>query len=152
MQPAASPMPGLWATRSFDAVRPPVAVLVVDDDEALGMALAATFDAHGFRTHLVRGGTAALQISQAWTPHVIVLDIEMSDCDGFTVAEALRGTTRFSKVPIVAHTSLAEDDVIDKGKAVEIDAFYRKGAPLHGLFRMIEHLAPSQPIRQATQW
>jgi hypothetical protein len=24
----------------------------------------------------------------------------------------------------------------------EIDAYYRKGEPLHGLFRMIEYLAP----------
>jgi CheY-like chemotaxis protein len=137
-------MPGLWASRSFDAVDPPVAVLVIDDDEALGTALAAALYAYGCRAYLVEGGMAAFQISQAWTPHVIVLDIEMSDCDGFTVAEAMRGTTRFSSVPIVAHTSLPEDEVIDKGKAVETDAFYRKGAPLHGLFRMIEHLAPSR--------
>jgi CheY-like chemotaxis protein len=75
--------------------------------------------------------------SSSWT-------LRCPDCDGFTVAEAMRGTTRFSSVPIVAHTSLPEDEVIDKGKAVETDAFYRKGAPLHGLFRMIEHLAPSR--------
>ncbi len=144
-------MPGLWASRSFDAVDPPVAVLVIDDDEALGTALAAALDAYGCRAYLVEDGMAAFQIPQAWTQHVIVLDIEMADCDGFTVAEAMRGTTRFSKVPIVAHTSLPEDEVIDKGKAVEIDAFYRKGAPLPGLFRMIEHLAPSRPIREATR-
>lgn len=71
-------MPGLWASRSFDAVDPPVAVLVIDDDEALGTAPAAALYAYGCRAYLVEGGMAAFQISQAWTPRVIVLDIEMS--------------------------------------------------------------------------
>jgi hypothetical protein len=31
--------PGLWATRQFDPVDPPIAVLIVDDDEALSAAL-----------------------------------------------------------------------------------------------------------------
>lgn len=144
MQRAVSPMPGIWASRIFDPVDPPVAVLVIDDDDALGRALAAALDAYGCRTYVAHDGSAAFRIPQSWTPHVIVLDIELSDCDGFTVAESMRGTTRFAKIPIVAHTSLSEAEVIDHGKAVEIDAFYRKGAPLGGLFRMIDHLAPSR--------
>ena len=67
----------------------------------------------------------------------------MPNCDGFTVAEAMRGSTRFAVVPIIAYTSLAEVEVIERGKSVEIDAFYRKGNTLPGLFQMIERVAPS---------
>jgi len=144
MPPHAASFPGLWATRAFDAVTPPVAVLIVDDDAAMAAALAAAVMAYGYSAVAVGGGLAAFESPQALTPHVVILDIELPECDGFIVAEAMRGSTRFATVPIIAHTSLPEEDVITRGKAVEIDAFYRKGEPLHGLFRMIEHLAPSQ--------
>lgn len=138
----ATSMPGLWATRDFDAVMPPVAVLVVDDDAAMADALAAAFLAYGCRALVAAGGSAAFAIPESWVPHVVILDIEMPDCDGFSVAKAMRGSTRFATVPIIAHSSLAEAEVVERGIEVEIDAFYRKGEPLHGLFRMIEHLAP----------
>ncbi|SAL82439.1 response regulator receiver protein [Caballeronia arvi] len=143
MQSEAPAVPGLWATRQFKAVHPPVAVLIVDDEPLSAEALAAALIAYGFRIRIADGGLAALQTPQAWTPHVVVLDIEMPNCDGFLVAEAMRGSTRFAVVPIIAYTSLAEADVIERGKSVEIDAFYRKGNALPGLFRMIEHVAPS---------
>lgn len=138
----ATPLPGLWATRDFDAVTPPVAVLVVDDDDAMADALAAALMAGGYRALVAAGGCAAFAIPESWVPHVVVLDIEMPDCDGFSVAKAMRGSTRFATVPIVAHSSLAEAEVVERGIEVEIDAFYRKGQPLHGLFQMIEYLAP----------
>lgn len=143
MESLSSP-PGLWATRQFAVVDPPIAVLIVDDDEALSIALSAAFAAYGFRAFAADDGPAAFRTPQAWSPHVVVLDIEMADCDGFCVAEAMRGSNRFATVPIIAHTSLAETEIIERGKAVEIDAFYRKGASLPGLLRMIEHLAPAR--------
>jgi CheY-like chemotaxis protein len=136
-------MPGLWATRQFEAVHPPVAVLIVDDEASIAEALAAALTAYGFCTRIANGGVAALRSPRAWTPHVVVLDIEMPTCDGFTVAKVMRDSTRFAVVPIIAHTSLAEAEVIERGKSVDIDAFYRKGDALPGLFHMIEYLAPS---------
>lgn len=138
----ATSMPGLWAVRNFDAVMPPIAVLIVDDDAPMAEALAAALMAYGFRARVAAGGCAAFAIPQSGAPHVVILDIEMPDCDGFNVANAMRGSTRFSTVPIVAHSSLAEADVVERGMAVGIDAFHRKGEPLHGLFQMIEYLAP----------
>jgi DNA-binding response OmpR family regulator len=136
--------PGLWATRSFAAVDSPIAVLIVDDDDALLVALSAALAAYGFLALTAVDGAAAFRTPQAWLLHVVVLDIEMGDCDGFSVAEAMRGSTRFATVPIIAHTSLAETDVIERGKAVEIDAYCRKGASLKGLLKMIKHLAPAR--------
>lgn len=53
----------------------------------------------------------------------------MPDCAGFTVAESMRGTTRFANIRIVAHTSLAEAEVIDHGKAVEMTRFTARARP-----------------------
>ncbi len=58
----------------------------------------------------------------------------------------MRGSTRFARVPIVAHSSLAEAEIMERGLEVEIDAFYRKGESLHGLLQMIEYLAPVRSL------
>ena len=135
-------MPGIWSSRSFDQVNPPVVVLIVDDERATADALAAALAADGFRTSVAESGCAALTMPQAWTPHVVVLDIEMPVCDGFAVAGAMRESHRFAIVPIIAFTSLDEADVVERGKEVQIDAFCRKGNSLHTLRKLIEYLAP----------
>ncbi|WP_371884569.1 hypothetical protein [Caballeronia sp. S22] len=43
------------------------------------------------------------------------VDIEMRNFDGFSVARAMRGSTRLARVPIVAHRSLAEAEVVERG-------------------------------------
>ncbi|WP_160110380.1 response regulator [Caballeronia arvi] len=121
---------------------PPVAVLIVDDDDAMANALAAAMMAYGCRARVAAGGRAAFAIPESWVPHVVILDIEMPEWDGFSVAKSMRGSIRFARVPILAHTSLAEAEIMERGIEAEIDAYYRKGEPLHGLFRMIEYLAP----------
>ena len=80
---------------------------------------------------VAESGHAALTTPQAWAPHVVILDIEMPVCDGFAVAEAVRGSRSFAAVPIIAFTSLDESEVIERGKEVQIDAYCRKGNSLH---------------------
>lgn len=95
-------MPGLWATRDFDSVIPPVAVLIVDDDDAMANALAAAVMAYGGRALVAAGGIGAFAIPESWVPHIVILDIEMPEWDGFSTAKAMRGSIRFARVPIVA--------------------------------------------------
>jgi len=80
----------------FDAVIPPIAVLIVDDNGALSAAFSSAHRDGG--------------------------------CDGSTVAHEMRRSARFASVPVIAHTSLSEADVV-KRRA--------------GLLELIEHVAPS---------
>ena len=134
--------PGLWTDRLFDRVLPPVVVLIVDDDMAGAQALAAVLVVEGFRATVVESGPAAFRTPLATTPHVVILDIEMPACDGFAVASAMRGSSRFANTPIIAYTSLAEADVEERGKQAQIDAFCRKGISIQPLLDLIEHVAP----------
>ncbi|MDR5740204.1 response regulator [Caballeronia sp. LZ016] len=147
MPGAPAPLLKIWNPRPFACVSPPVAVLIVDDDIAGAEALAAALATEGIRTIVADGGTSALVTPPAWTPHVVILDIEMPACDGFGVALAMRGSRRFANTPIIAYTSLDETDVIERGKEAEIDAFHRKGDPLRCLLRLIDHLAPGEAAK-----
>ncbi|WP_053573032.1 response regulator [Caballeronia cordobensis] len=135
-------IPGLWTDRLFDRVLPPVVVLIIEDDTTGAQALAAVLVIDGFRTTIVESGLTALGMPLATTPHVVILDIEMPTCDGFAVASAMRGSSRFMHTPIIAYTSLAEADVEERGKQAQIDAFCRKGVPIQSLLDLIGHVAP----------
>ena len=74
---------GLWTTRSFTRVTPPVNVLIVDDERAVADALAAALTTDGFRTTVIDDGYSVLGVPPAVTPDVVILDIEMASCDGF---------------------------------------------------------------------
>jgi DNA-binding response OmpR family regulator len=143
MPPMVPAPPGLWNTRPFEGVTPPIALLIVDDDRAGAEALAAALATEGFRTIVADGGCAAFRTPPAWTPHVVILDMQMPDSDGFAVASAMRGSGRFANVPIIAYTSLNETEVIERGREAQIDAFCRKGHSIRALLALIDHLAPS---------
>ncbi|MDR5763079.1 MULTISPECIES: response regulator [unclassified Caballeronia] len=124
-------------------------MLIVDDDSTGAEALAAVLVTEGFRAIVVDGGGVAFRMEPAWTPHVVILDIEMPHNDGFAVALAMRGSGRFATIPIIAYTSLDEAAVITRGKEAQIDAFCRKGYSLLALLALIEHVAPSMMPGQA---
>ncbi|MDP3480029.1 MAG: hypothetical protein Q8R88_09670, partial [Desulfoprunum sp.] len=46
--------------------------------------------------------------------------------NGFQLAQTIRSDSRFSKLPIIALTTLAGEDDIAKGKAVGIDEYHIK--------------------------
>jgi CheY-like chemotaxis protein len=140
MKHGSVPSTGLWTTRSFEHVTTPISLLIVDDDSAGAEALSAALAIKGFRTAVANEGCAAFRLPAGLTPHVVILDLEMPVCDGFAVAEAMRRSGQFSCVPIIAHTSLEEADVIERGMAVQIDAFCRKGMPIDALLRLIAHM------------
>lgn len=57
---------------------------------------------------------------------MLVTDIEMPNMNGFQLAQTIRSDSRFSKLPIIALTTLAGEDDIAKGKAVGIDEYHIK--------------------------
>ncbi|HEY1213508.1 MAG TPA: response regulator [Bryobacteraceae bacterium] len=133
----------LWTSREFAVVEPPVTVLIIDDDLNAADALAHVLEAHGLEVRTASGGVQAVKSTQQWTPAVIILDIEMPQADGFKVARALRTSRRFEVIPIVAHTSLPEREVLDRGSSAQIDAYCRKGKSTQSLLKLIELVAPT---------
>ncbi|KQX69746.1 response regulator [Angustibacter sp. Root456] len=72
--------------------------LVVEDEIALGRALAINLRAHGYDVEAVADGASALAAAARRPPDVVVLDLGLPDLDGVEVVEGLRG---WSSVPIV---------------------------------------------------
>lgn len=132
----------VWTTRAFEQVKGTVAALVVDDDEELAQALAAVLEMEGFKVR-VSDCVHCLEIITQWRPSVVVLDIEMPIKNGFCVAIELRETSQCARIPIIAYTSLPENDVRSRGVSAGMDAYCRKGNAPDCLIDLLSVVAPS---------
>jgi two-component system chemotaxis sensor kinase CheA len=57
---------------------------------------------------------------------LIVTDIEMPNLDGYELSEKIRNDPRFSRMPIIALTTMAGEEDIARGGAVGIDDYQIK--------------------------
>ena len=96
----------------------PIRVLVVDDDPRLVMAMSDVLVADGYVTETARNGEVAIRQLAAFSPHVMVLDMEMPKMDGFDVMRWLR--TNRIEVPVVIASSNDEVSPEDLGAAVKL--------------------------------
>ena len=69
-------------------------VLIVDDHAGFRAATRALLEAGGFTVAAeAADGRSALQAAATFRPDLVLLDIQLPDVDGFTVAELLAGQT-----------------------------------------------------------
>lgn len=139
--PAAPSIPPLWTTRAFSPVSPPVCVLIVDDDYALALALQALLETEGFEARTA-DCTAYLTLIAVWIPHLVIADIQMPLLNGFEVARAMRQVAHMRLVPIIAHTSFPEEDVVNEGLAGGINAYCSKSDGPTMLLAILRRVAP----------
>lgn len=116
----------------------PQRILIVDDEPAVREALQRSLAFDGYGTEVAVDGIDALTRAEAYTPDLIVLDIQMPRMDGLTAARRLRAAG--SKVPILMLT--ARDTVGDRvtGLDAGADDYLVKPFELDELFARIRAL------------
>jgi two-component system response regulator RegX3 len=92
-------------------------VLLIDDETKLTDPLRISFQRDGYQISVANDGHMGLSLALVDKPDVVVLDVMMSDLDGWQVCQALR---QHSPVPIIMLTAL--DDPVDRIKGLELGA------------------------------
>jgi len=104
-------------------------VLVVDDSEAIGRALAKLLSAAcGIDTHLVTSGEDALCYVDEHPVEAVVLDLMMPGMTGFEVLRRLRAGDRTKSLPVVIYSAMDEPAAIDEIKRLGAQEFVLKGS------------------------
>lgn len=81
-------------------------VLVVEDDPDLARVLMTMFESHGIEVYHAATGQEAIHMSQQVHPNLLLLDLTLSDGDGFAVVEWLRLHDYLCNIPLVVYTGL----------------------------------------------
>ena len=114
-------------------------VLIVEDEEHLAQGLKFNLEAEGYRASIARDGETALEMAGP-DIDVILLDVMLPGCDGFSVVEQLR--ERDDRTPVLMLTARGRSEDVLRGFAAGADDYLPKPfdlsillARLHGLLR-----------------
>jgi two-component system, chemotaxis family, sensor kinase CheA len=113
--------------RGTDAHATSRSVLFVDDSAFFRNMLTPVLKAAGYRvTAVADAGDALAMLKDGQRIDIVVTDIEMPGMDGFAFAEALRRDPRTSEVPIIALSSMATPEAIERGRRVGFQDYIAK--------------------------
>ena len=108
-----------------------VKCLLVDDLEENLLALSALLRQDDVELLQARSGEQALELLLVHDVALALLDVQMPDMDGFTLAELMRGMERTRNVPIIFVTAGARDPhrVFQGYDAGAVDFLYKPIEP-----------------------
>jgi DNA-binding response OmpR family regulator len=93
-------------------------LLIVEDDPDLLEMLVNYFNTQGYEVLGAGRGLEAVQLAEAHTPGLIMLDIRLPDIDGYEVCRRIRTSRRTQDVPVIFLTE--RRDRVDKLAGLEL--------------------------------
>ena len=93
-------------------------VLVVEDDEAMAVALRDGFAYEGYEVVVARDGEDGLRLAREDSPDLMILDVMLPKMTGLEICKVLRGEG--SELPIIMLTARGQE--IDKVLGLKLGA------------------------------
>ncbi|MCC6549080.1 MAG: response regulator [Ignavibacteriaceae bacterium] len=82
-------------------------ILIIEDNEQNMYMLTYLLECSGYEVLQSYSGEDGITSAAKTTPYAVLLDIQLPEMDGYTVAVKLRENKKLSAVPIIAVTSFA---------------------------------------------
>jgi two-component system alkaline phosphatase synthesis response regulator PhoP len=118
-------------------------VLVVEDDEAMAVALRDGFTYEGYEVAVARDGEVGLRLAREETPDLMILDVMLPKMTGLEICKILRGEG--SRLPIIMLTARGQE--IDKVLGLKLGADDYVTKP----FSFMELMARVEAVLRRTQ-
>jgi len=100
-------------------------ILIVQDDDSLGRALAVRMEAAGFETTVAKDALAGVRSAVNTRPDAVVLDISLPAGDGFSVAERIQANIP-TPLPIVFLTASQRPEFRQRAQQLGAVGFFEK--------------------------
>ena len=117
---AADAAPSDQALEAVEAPKPPVRLLLVDDEPGLRTAVKAYLEDEGFVVTTANDGEEGWTVAQELIPDVVITDVMMPRCDGYGLLKRLRADERLGGTPVIFLTA--------KGMTADRIAGFQAGA------------------------
>ena len=85
-------------------------ILVADDDERLTAVLKIRLGQMGYEVVTTENGQRAFELARELVPDLLILDVNMPGCDGFSLIEAMDQVPQLNAIPVI-YISGAVDQV-----------------------------------------
>lgn len=129
---------GSMSAVHFEDRRP--RVLVVDDQPSNILSICATLQSL-YDVYMSTNGLEAIDLARKLSPDLILLDVVLSDIDGYEVCRRLKADQATSDIPVIFLTGRVEEEDEARGLAVgAIDYIRKPFSPAIALARVRTHL------------
>jgi PAS domain S-box-containing protein len=120
-------------------------ILVVDDNRDAADACAALLELSGHHVQTAYTGRRALELAEAFRPHVLLLDIGLPDLDGYQLAAKVRATPWGRGIILIAATGWGQEE--DRRRAFDagFDHHLTKPIAAETVESLLQSLRPPQP-------
>ena len=96
------------ADRGLQGERSQRSVLIVEDNEVMAQAIAATLDQEGLQTAIAYDGEQALALVADLQPDLVLLDVQLPKRTGIEVCAMLKADPATSHIPVIMLTGKTE--------------------------------------------
>lgn len=127
-------------------------ILVVDDAEEERRLLVRLLTSHGYTVEVAGDGPAAIAAVTAFSPDVVLLDVEMPGMSGFEVCKILKGDRATRLIPVVIVTGLGEREDKIEGINAGADDFMTKPVNPHELRARVKSLVRLKRFTDDLDW
>jgi two-component system chemotaxis sensor kinase CheA len=116
------------AARSSGAAGRKSRILLAEDSEFFRRQVTVFLESHGHETVGCEDGQAAWdELNESPEPYdLVVTDVEMPRLNGFELCRRIKDEERFTNLPVIALTSLAGQEDVDRGSAAGVDEYQVK--------------------------
>jgi PAS domain S-box-containing protein len=130
--------------------------LVADDSSVNRRILASLLESAGVRVITAAGGLEAVELARKHRPDVVLMDLRMSDLDGYEATKLLAGDQTTVAIPVLAVSASAWDEVREAAREAGCVDFLAKPVKAEVLFAKLQRYtgvrfvsATVEPERQA---
>ncbi|AXG69843.1 transcriptional regulatory protein WalR [Kordia sp. SMS9] len=101
-------------------------ILIVDDEPNIVMSLEYAFKKQQFEVFIARDGSEALEILQHQIPDVVLLDIMMTNVDGYQTLTQIKENDSLQHTKVVFLTAKNKASDVEKGLKLGADKYLTK--------------------------
>lgn len=85
-------------------------IAIIEDDPVISQMYRMKFESDGFEVQLANNGARGVDLVKAFTPDIILMDLQMPEMDGATALGQIRKNDWGKDVPVIILTNLGEEE------------------------------------------
>ena len=101
-------------------------VLVCEDDPVVLRLLQVNLELEGYEVLTAQNGEEALEVANAQSPDLVVLDIMIPRMDGYQVVNKMKAEESTKDIPVVFVSAKAQQAEVELGKSYGVAGYLTK--------------------------
>ena len=121
-------------------------ILIVEDNEENRDSLSRRLERRGFSVLTAADGRIGVQVANAESPDLILMDMNMPELDGWEATRQIKATPHIAAVPVIALTAHAMSGDRDRAMEAGCTDYHTKPIEFAKLMVQIEELLAKKAI------